>query len=82
MHSAAAGVASMLFPEMLATQIVITNSAGVHAMPIAEQSLAGILALLRGVDLARELQRAAALVARAVPGRRTVRCATSAGCAR
>jgi phosphoglycerate dehydrogenase-like enzyme len=47
----------MLFPEMLAAPIMITNSAGVHAVPIAEQSLAGILALLRGVDLARELQR-------------------------
>lgn len=56
-HSAAAGVGSMLFPEMLATEIVITNSAGIHAVPIAEQSLAGILALLRGVDIARELQR-------------------------
>jgi len=56
-HSAAAGVGSMLFPEMLAAPIVITNSAGVHAVPIAEHSLAGILALLRGVDLARELQR-------------------------
>ena len=56
-HSAAAGVGSMLFPEMLESEIVITNSAGVHAVPIAEQSLAGILALLRGVDIARELQR-------------------------
>jgi len=56
-HSAAAGVASLLFPEMLAAPVVITNSAGVHAVPIAEQSLAGILALLRGVDVARELQR-------------------------
>jgi len=56
-HSAAAGVASLLFPEMLASDVVITNSAGVHAIPIAEQALAGVLALLRGLDIAGALQR-------------------------
>lgn len=56
-HSAAAGVGGLLFPEMLASDCIITNSAGIHATPIAEQALAGVLALLRGVDVARELQR-------------------------
>ena len=57
LHSAAAGVGSLLFPEMLARDVIITNSAGIHAIPIAEQALAGILALLRGVDVAGALQR-------------------------
>ncbi len=57
-HSAAAGVGGLLFPELIASDVIVTNSAGIHAIPIAEQALAGILALLRGVDLARELQRA------------------------
>jgi phosphoglycerate dehydrogenase-like enzyme len=42
---------------MLARDVTITNSAGIHAIPIAEQALAGILALLRGVDVAGALQR-------------------------
>ena len=57
LHSAAAGVGSLMFPEMRDSPVIITNSAGIHAVPIAEQALAGVLALLRGVDVARELQR-------------------------
>jgi len=57
-HSAAAGVGALLFPEMRASQVIITNSAGVHATPIAEHVLAGVLVLLRGLDIARERQRA------------------------
>jgi len=57
LHSAAAGVGSLMFPEMRASGVIITNSAGVHAVPIAEQALAGILALLRGLDVAGALQR-------------------------
>ena len=57
-HSAAAGVGGLLFPEMRASQVIITNSAGVHATPIAEHVLAGVLVLLRGLDIARERQRA------------------------
>ena len=56
-HSAAAGVASALFPEMRSSEVVLTNSAGVHAVPIAEHVLAGILYFLRGFDLAIERQR-------------------------
>lgn len=57
-HSAAAGVTSALFPEMLASDVVLTNSAGVHAVPIAEYVIAGALHFLRGFDIAIPQQRA------------------------
>ncbi|HVE79396.1 MAG TPA: D-2-hydroxyacid dehydrogenase [Gemmatimonadaceae bacterium] len=57
-HSAAAGVGSALFPEMMASRVLFTNSAGVHAVPIAEHVTAGVLCLLRGFDIALDAQRA------------------------
>ena len=57
-HTAAAGVGALMFPEMRASQVLLTNSAGVHATPIAEHVVAGLLVLLRGLDIARERQRA------------------------
>ena len=56
-HSAAAGVRGALFPEMLASPVVLTNSAGIHAIPIAETVIGGLLYLLRGLDMAVEQQR-------------------------
>jgi phosphoglycerate dehydrogenase-like enzyme len=56
-HSAAAGVRGALFPEMLASAVQLTNSAGVHAIPIAETVVGGLLYLLRGLDIAVEQQR-------------------------
>ena len=56
-HSAAAGVGTSLHPEMLASDVVLTNSAGIHAIPIAEYVVAGILHFLRGFDVAIEQQR-------------------------
>ena len=57
MHTASAGVASLLFPEMLAGNVVLTNSAGIYGEPIAEHVLAGVLFLLKSFDVAGELQR-------------------------
>lgn len=57
MHSASAGVASLLFPEMLASGVRLTNSAGVYGPPIAEHVLAGVLFFLRGFDVAGASQR-------------------------
>lgn len=57
-QSAAAGVASMRYPELLSSDVILTNSAGVHAIPIAEYVVGGILALLRGLDVAASQQRA------------------------
>lgn len=56
-HSATAGVGSLLFDEMLARDVLLTNSAGVHAIPMAETVLGGVLHLLRGLDLALASQR-------------------------
>ena len=56
-HSGAAGVGKSLSPGMLASPVVFTNSAGVHAAPIAETVLAMILHFSRGLDFAVEGQR-------------------------
>lgn len=58
-HSAAAGVGSALFPEMVAGGVLLTNSAGVHAVPIAEYVVAGVLHFFRGLDVAGAQQREA-----------------------
>jgi phosphoglycerate dehydrogenase-like enzyme len=42
---------------MLSSSVILTNSAGVHAIPIAETVLGGVLYLLRGLDMAVEQQR-------------------------
>ena len=57
-HSASAGVGSLLFPELIQRDVIVTNSAGVYAIPIAEHVVAGVMALLRGLDVAVDLQRA------------------------
>jgi phosphoglycerate dehydrogenase-like enzyme len=56
-HSAAAGVGNALYPEMLAADVLLTNSAGVHAIPIAEYIVAGILYFFRGLDVAVDQQQ-------------------------
>jgi phosphoglycerate dehydrogenase-like enzyme len=58
-HTAAAGVGSLLSPAFVASDVVLTNAAGVHAEPIAEYVLGGVLYLLRGFDLAVAQQRTA-----------------------
>ena len=56
-HSAAAGVGSALYPEMVQSEVLFTNSAGIHAIPIAEYVVAGVLHFLRGFDFSIEQQR-------------------------
>jgi phosphoglycerate dehydrogenase-like enzyme len=56
-HTTTAGVASFLYPEMLAAPVVLTNSAGIHAAPMAETVLAMILHFARGLDFAVHGQR-------------------------
>ena len=56
-HSAAAGVGSALFDEMRASNVVISNSAGVHAIPIAEYVIGGLLHFWRGFDITAAAQR-------------------------
>ena len=56
-HSAAAGVATALYPEMRDSDVLLSNSAGVHAVPIAEYVVAGVLHFFRGLDVAALQQR-------------------------
>lgn len=51
-HSTTAGISSFLYDEMRTADILFTNSAGVHAAPIAETVLAMILHFARGLDFA------------------------------
>lgn len=51
-HSQAAGVGNLMFPEMMASPIVITNSRGNSSVTIAEHVIAVTLALLRDLPLA------------------------------
>lgn len=53
-HSGAAGVGSSLTPIMLESPVIFTNSAGVHAPPMAETVLAMLLHFGRGLDFAVE----------------------------
>jgi phosphoglycerate dehydrogenase-like enzyme len=56
-HSAAAGVGTALHREMMQSDVAFTNSAGIHAIPIAEYVVAGVLHFLRGLDIALDQQR-------------------------
>jgi phosphoglycerate dehydrogenase-like enzyme len=55
-HSAAAGVGGSLYPEMVESGVTLTNSAGVHAEPIADTVLAMMLHFARGLDWAVRAQ--------------------------
>jgi phosphoglycerate dehydrogenase-like enzyme len=56
-HSGAAGVASLLHPELIESGIVLTNSAGIHAPPIAETAIGMMLYFARGLDHAVHAQQ-------------------------
>jgi len=51
-HSGAAGVRGTLYPAMRSSAVVLTNSAGVYADPLAEWAIAAMLHFARGFDLA------------------------------
>lgn len=55
-HSGAAGIGSSLYPEMRDSDVLLTNSAGIYAAPIAETVLAMILHFARGLDVAVRAQ--------------------------
>ena len=55
-HSASAGVGGALYPEMRASEVILTNSAGTHAEPIADTVLAMIAYFARGLDWAVHAQ--------------------------
>ena len=47
LHSTAAGVAQLMYPELRASGIAVSNASGVHTIPIAEHVLGLLLALAR-----------------------------------
>jgi len=47
LHAPAAGVGAYLTPSLLAREVVVTNSRGVHAVPIAEHVMGMLVALAR-----------------------------------
>jgi phosphoglycerate dehydrogenase-like enzyme len=55
-HSPAAGVGGMLFPAMRASDVIITNSRGMHAETIAEHVVSVVLALFRRLPVAFQRQ--------------------------
>lgn len=55
-HSGAAGVAGSITPELKASDVVFTNSAGVHAPPMAETVVGMLLHFFRGLDFAARNQ--------------------------
>ena len=73
-HSPAAGVGGMLFPEMVASPVVITNSRGVSADTMAEHVVAVTLAVFRNLPLAveRQLQHVWAQDELSMRGNRTI----------
>jgi phosphoglycerate dehydrogenase-like enzyme len=56
-HSAAAGVSASVAPLLKVGGVVLTNSAGVHADPIAEWVVGAVVHFFRGMDVAARAQR-------------------------
>jgi len=55
-HSASAGIEANLFPELVASDVLLTNSAGLHAVSIPEHVLGQMLLLARNFHEALRLQ--------------------------
>ncbi|MDU4961574.1 MAG: D-2-hydroxyacid dehydrogenase [Sporomusaceae bacterium] len=49
-HALTAGVEKLIFPEMQASNVVLTNSRGIHGIPVSEHVLALILAFNRCIN--------------------------------
>ncbi|VBB05864.1 Hypothetical protein LUCI_1075 [Lucifera butyrica] len=50
-HALTAGVEGLLFPELQQSDIIITNSKGIHGIPVSEHVLSLLLAFTRGINL-------------------------------
>jgi len=55
-HSTAAGVAQLLYPEIRNSEIVLTNASGVHADPMAEHIVGMMISMARNFPLAMRHQ--------------------------
>lgn len=57
-HALSAGVEKLLFPEIQAADTILTNSKGIHSIPVSEHLLAMMLAFSRGLTLSIRQQNA------------------------
>ncbi|MBI4462193.1 MAG: D-2-hydroxyacid dehydrogenase [Acidobacteria bacterium] len=56
-HSLAAGVGQLMYPELRRSAVVVTNARGVHAVPMAEYTLGLMLSLARHLPSAFRYQQ-------------------------
>jgi phosphoglycerate dehydrogenase-like enzyme len=56
-HSTAASVTHVLFPELVASDVQVTNARGIHADSMAEHTIGVLLALARKLHRSRDAQR-------------------------
>lgn len=56
-HCTAASVTHVLFPELVESDVIVTNARGVHAESMAEHTIGVLLAFARKLHLARDAQR-------------------------
>lgn len=57
-HALSAGVESLTFPEIQASDTILTNSKGIHGIPVSEHIFAMMLAFTRGLNLLIRQQQA------------------------
>lgn len=57
-HALSSGVEDFLVPELIHSEIVLTNSRGIHGIPMAEHVLAMILNFTRKISAAHDHQKA------------------------
>jgi phosphoglycerate dehydrogenase-like enzyme len=55
-HATAAGVRPLMFPELIASDVRVSNSRGLHAVAMAEHALGMMLEFARKLHLARDAQ--------------------------
>ena len=60
-HSGAAGVGGSLFPEVRESDVIFTNSAGTHGVPVAEHAMAMMFYFARALDQVEANRRAGRL---------------------
>ncbi|MCX7779760.1 MAG: D-2-hydroxyacid dehydrogenase [Negativicutes bacterium] len=58
LHALSAGVETLIFPEMQNSGIILTNSRGIHGIPISEHIFAMMLTFTRGLHLLLKQQAA------------------------
>src|SRR6266849_4318267 len=55
-HSPAAAVHQLMFPELIQSKVVVTNSTGIHGPVVAEHAIAVLLALAKRLPQAMQYQ--------------------------